>query len=213
MVEHPCSFSEFKIVTFLAIQPQQQGNFRRITYSFRLLTLSRFFKKSSGVSTNPFRNQSADIVICQFPTIFQTIEIGLVHLHQILCQRTGLVCTNHGNRPHCFASVHLTHQIVSGKHTAHIQCQAEGHTHRQSLGNGNHNQGNRHHEIFQCTLQHRQPVMPTVQSPKIEIQYNVFYKENKESKSGYGKTDLTDQVTNLVSWIFNGVGSVVCSVL
>ena len=39
--------------------------------------------------------------------------------------------------------------------------------------------------------------MPAIQSSKIKIEYYIFYKENKESKPRYGKTDFTYQVSQL----------------
>ena len=91
-----------------------------------------------------------------------------MYLHQILCQRTGFVCTDHSDSAHRLASVHLSYQIVSRKHSAHIQRQAKGDAHRQTFGHGHYNQSNRHHKVFECPLENRKPFMPSVQRTEVK---------------------------------------------
>lgn len=158
LVDNRSFLTQRQIVASLAVQPKQQCHLRGVTHPFRLLASHLFFQKSSGVSTDTFHYQLAEVIIPQLPVILQTIEIGFMHLHQILGQCTGLVGTNHCNGSHRLACMHLAHQVVGGEHAAHIQRQTECHAHRQAFGHSHHNQGNRHHKVLQSSLQGRQPI-------------------------------------------------------
>ena len=114
-----------------------------------------------------------------------------------MSQCTRFVRTDHGDSSHRLAGVHLSYQIVGREHTAHIQGQAERYAHGQPFGDGYYNQSNSHHEIFEGPFENRKPLVPAVQRTEIKVQQYIFYKEDKEGKSGNGKTDFTDQVREL----------------
>ena len=117
-----------------------------------------------------------------------------MHLHQILCQSTCFIRTNHSDSAHRLASVHLSYEVVSREHTAHIQRQAEGDAHRQTFGHGHYNQSNRHHKVLECPLENGKPFMPSVQCAEIKVEQYIFHEENKESESCNGKADFSNQV-------------------
>ena len=177
----------------LRIQPQQQRDFCRITDTFRLATIVRFFKKSRRVGTDSLHYQLTDIVIRKDTSLFQCIETGLVHLHQILCQCTGLIRTDNGNSSHCFTSMHFAYKIISRKHTPHIQCQAKGNTHRKPLGDSNNNQRYGHHKIFQYNLGDGHVMVPPANLIRRNILVQIFGNKNNKSSGSYRKAYLANQ--------------------
>ena len=63
----------------------------------------------------------------------------LPHLHPVLGKGSRLVGADNGGGTHGFAGVHLAHQIVALKHTAHAQCKAQSDAHGQTFGHRYHN--------------------------------------------------------------------------
>ena len=114
-----------------------------------------------------------------------------------MSQCTCLIRTNHSDGTHRLASMHFPNQIVGRKHTAHIQCQTQCHTHRQPFGHCNHNQGYCHHKVLQGSFQCRKPVCKSMESRERIYQYYIFNKENGKCQSGYRETDLTNQIGKL----------------
>ena len=118
LIYHSRLVSQGNVIFSFAIQPQQQGNLRRISHPRRLSCLF-FFQESRRIDCYTF--------CYHFLSTF--IQLSIMYLHQILRQRTGLVCTNHRNGPHRFTRMHLTNQIIGFQHTTHIQSQTQCYTH------------------------------------------------------------------------------------
>ena len=78
--------------------------------------------------------------------------------HLVFGQCTSLVRTNHSSGAHCFAGVHLTHQVIGFQHPLHAQGQTQRDAHRQAFGHGHHNQRDGNHQRVEGVTRKIHPV-------------------------------------------------------
>ena len=184
LVHHFSTCPQRFIILTLAVEPKQQCHFSWISYTRRLFTCRFLFKESGRVCRNAFCYQVG----------LAFIQFCVIYLHQILCQCTGLIRTNYGNGTHCFAGMHLPHQVIGFQHPAHIQGKTKRNTHRQAFGNSHNNQGNRHHEVFQYNAGDVKPLMPIAYCIHLQVSIQIFRGKYNKGKCRNRKSDFPNQV-------------------
>ena len=123
----------------------QQGHFRRVANTLVAIQLCR--RVDSHVPVQQFTAQTT------------VSDRSGGYRHAVFRQGACLVGTNHRHSPHGLTSMQLSHQIVALQHAPHIQGQRQRDGHRQTLGDGHHNERDGHHEIAQHHLGHAQVVV------------------------------------------------------
>ena len=194
LVQHRGVLAQRQVVLPLLVEPEQQGHFGGIAHAFGLLARGGFFEEGGGVGADALGHQVADVVLAQVAVVLQGVEVGFVHLHEVLRQRAGLVGADGGDGTHRLAGVHLAHQVVGGEHAPHVQRQAERDAHGQTLGHGHDDEGDGHHEVLQRLLQGRQPVVEGVEGREVIVEQHILDEEDGEGQSGGGEAYLADEV-------------------
>ena len=131
------------VVDARVAQPQQQGALGGIAQGHHISRVA-VIQIGGAVAGNALTHEHSGIVVLgQFLSAWQAIEMGLIDLHLVLGERAGLVGTDDRGGAHGLAGMHTTHQVVVFQHLAHTQRQRQRHTHWQALGH-------RHHDKRDC---------------------------------------------------------------
>ena len=136
------------VVGAVVAQPEQQGTLGGVAHHLRRGGVGEV-ELGRGVDSDGFGHASAGVVVAE-ALVVETDEIGLIHTHLVLRERSRLVGADDGAGAHRLAGVHLTHEVVGLEHPPHAVSQTQRHGHRQTLGHGDHDERDGNHQRIEC---------------------------------------------------------------
>ncbi len=146
LLHNPYSAPNRLIILSSCIEPKQKRAFGRV--SDRLRVFAAQVEPGSGIYGYPLLDHFVSRI---------AEEVRMSHLHTVLGKGSGLVGAYHRSGSHRLASVQFADEIVGAEHPAHGIGKGKRNRHRQTFGNGNHNQGDGNHERLQEIRKERNP--------------------------------------------------------
>ncbi len=135
------------VVDSLTVEPQQERALGRVAENLDGCGVA-LVELCGRVGCDALGDDGAERVGAELFS-FESVEVGAEHLHPVLGQSAGLVGTDNRCRSHSLAGMELAHEVVGFQHAPHRVGEAERHGHRQSLGDGTHNEGDGNHYCLQ----------------------------------------------------------------
>lgn len=116
----------------MVAEPEDQSPLGGIAEYLRSLWVA-LIEVSGRVDRQPFLDPPRHLIAPEGLLSTEPVEVRLGNTHPILRQRTSLIGTDDGDGAHGLAGVHLTDEVISLEHPAHVVGEAERDRHRESL--------------------------------------------------------------------------------
>lgn len=182
------------VVHALAVEPQEQGAFRGVAYGLDVLRVGEV-EVGGGVSGYHFGQE----------VIGHILQLGIGHLHSVLCERTRLVGAYHGCRSHRLAGVHGARQRVLLHQLAHGEGEAQRDGHGQALRHGHDDECHGNHDGVEQVGDEAHPSVARgevgVAHPEIEAD------APDDDEGGEDIAGFCDQVGQAVEFFAEGRGA------